>query len=44
LTDPNGKKEKLELKKDTVKFGPPVTHTSANTSNTPLHWILIELK
>ena len=44
LTDPSGKKEKLELKKDTVKFGPPITHTSANTGSTPLHWILIELK
>jgi quercetin dioxygenase-like cupin family protein len=44
LTDPSGKKEKLELKKDTVKFGPPMTHTSANAGSTPLHWVLIELK
>ena len=44
LTDAEGRKEIVQLKKDMVRYGGPLTHTSTNAGSTPLHLILIELK
>ena len=44
MTDAEGHKDTLQLKKDTALFGGPLAHTSANAGSTPLHWIVIELK
>ena len=44
LTDAEGRKEIVQLKKDMIRYGGPLTHTSTNAGSTPLHLILIELK
>ena len=44
MAEKGGQSIRLEWKKDTVRFGPPVTHTSTNVGKTPFEWILIELK
>jgi quercetin dioxygenase-like cupin family protein len=44
VTDEGGKKQTVTFKKDTATFAGLVTHSEANTGQTPLHWIVLELK
>ncbi len=44
LTDKDGKKQMLNLKKDTATVSAPTTHSAVNTGKGPLHLIVVDLK